>query len=116
VRHVLSKDENDPLYCAIKKENIKTTILATPLSVASTTLLAKQSTPVKCFFSTDKVFVVKDDTPLRDVRERFLMHKKVYALAVVDSHGIYKNLLKRYDIESLNLIDLVLVDHNELNQ
>lgn len=100
----------------MKDVDCETQILTTNFSVACASLLAKQSTPVKCLLTNDKVFMVKENTPLRDIVERFLSNRKVHAIAAVDSNGKYLNLLKQYDFDNINLIDLVLVDHNEVNQ
>ncbi|CAL6004683.1 Inorganic_diphosphatase [Hexamita inflata] len=116
LQHIQTHNETDPLYNIIKEAPEHTTIMCTSFCVAAATVLSKQATPVKLLCKSDKVHQVKDNTPLRDIKERFLAHKQVHALAVVDQQGKYLNLLKRFDIEDVNLIDLVLVDHNELGQ
>ena len=57
---------------------------------------------------------MKHTTKLRDIKERFAINRQIHALDVVDGENKFMNLLKRYDTDDLNLVNLVLTDHNEV--
>eukprot|EP00703_Trepomonas_sp_PC1_P001519 JAP95087.1 Inorganic diphosphatase [Trepomonas sp. PC1] len=106
----------NPLMSLLTSQENQTVIMTTELSVTASTILVKQAMPVHLLIKQDKLFMVKHTTKLRDIKERFAIHRQIHALAVVDSNNKFLNLLKRYDTDDLNLVNLILTDHNEIGQ
>ncbi|KAH0577279.1 Inorganic diphosphatase [Spironucleus salmonicida] len=112
-----SFDEDDPLNDIIHLfMNKNTALVTTNLTVASAVLLIKQSTPVRFYYNRDKINFINEASPIIELRNRFSKNPKLHVVAIVDDSNNLVNIATQYDLNNLNIIKLVLVDHNEIQQ